>query len=118
MLKRFYRGESNESTRGQPVVTAAPPRAGIPVAEAPPVRTGNGEHAPAVANGSGGNGSSAGESGLDFIAMRVDLHRLLIDRINLTTIDQISRTELAETIRPMVKSYVREQSIAINAREI
>jgi pilus assembly protein CpaF len=71
-----------------------------------------------TSNGSGANGAGTAESGLDFIAMRVDLHRVLIDRINLSTIDQISRTELAETIRPMVKSYVREKSIAINTREI
>src|SRR5262249_25446302 len=56
--------------------------------------------------------------GLDFIALRVDLHRVLIDRINLSNIDQISRVELAETIRPMVKSYVRDKNIAVNAREI
>jgi pilus assembly protein CpaF len=69
-------------------------------------------------NGHGGNGHGTADSGLDFIAMRVDLHRVLIDRINLSNIDQISRAELAETIRPMVKSYVRDQNIAINAREI
>src|SRR4051794_38026732 len=111
MLRRFYKGDlpKSEADPIQAAVGTDVPNTGRQVAETPSRGT-NGERPGPVTNGPGVTGSGLSESGIDFIALRVDLHRVLIDRINLSTIDQISRADLAETIRPMVKSYVREKS--------
>ncbi|WP_395010460.1 CpaF family protein [Devosia sp.] len=53
-----------------------------------------------------------------YVALKVDLHRHLLDRFNLAAIEQISSTQLQEQIRPLVKDYVREQNFPLNAAEI
>ncbi len=53
-----------------------------------------------------------------YVALKVDLHRHLIDRFNLASIEQISSVQLQEQIRPLVKDYVREQNFPLNAAEI
>jgi len=54
----------------------------------------------------------------DFIAIKVDLHRHLLDEINLSVIDRISVQELANQVRPIVKNYITTRAYALNAREI
>ena len=54
----------------------------------------------------------------DFLAMKVDLHRHLLDEINLGAIERISVAELADQIRPAVKDFIAGRSYALNAREI
>ena len=54
----------------------------------------------------------------EYVSLRVDLHRHLIDRFNLASMEQISSDELQEQIRPLVKDYVREQNFPLNAAEI
>ena len=115
MLRRFYKGTGEEA--GHTVETAQPAPADVRngAREPLPVPKSNGNHGVVETNVS--KATRVSDAGVDFIALRVDLHRELIERINLATIDQISRSELAETIRPMVKTYVRDSGVAINARE-
>jgi pilus assembly protein CpaF len=54
----------------------------------------------------------------DFIAIKVDLHRHLLDEINLSVIDRVSVQELADQIRPIVKKYITGRAYALNAGEI
>src|SRR5688572_11700401 len=53
-----------------------------------------------------------------FIAIKVDLHRHLLDEINLSVIERVSVQELADQIRPVVKNYITARAYALNAREI
>ena len=66
------------------------------------------------ASGEAGNGKAA----LSFVETRVNLHRYLLDKINLGMIDRLEREELADQIRPMVREYVRGLNTALNAREL
>ncbi len=54
----------------------------------------------------------------DFVAERVNLHRFLLDKINLGILDTFERDELHEEIRPMVRDYVRENNFPLNAKEL
>src|SRR5688500_18961455 len=54
----------------------------------------------------------------EFLRIKVDLHRHLLDQINLSVIERISARDLAEEIRPLVKDYITARSYALNAREI
>ncbi|MDH3580673.1 MAG: ATPase, T2SS/T4P/T4SS family [Hyphomicrobiales bacterium] len=54
----------------------------------------------------------------EFIATKVALHQHLLDKINLATVDRVSRDELADQIREPVKDYIKEKSYPLNAREI
>ena len=54
----------------------------------------------------------------DFVAERVNLHRYLLDKINLGILDTFERDELHEEIRPMVRDYVRENNFPLNAKEL
>ena len=51
-------------------------------------------------------------------AARVALHRHLVDKINLAALEKATSTELVSEITPLVKSYVRDQGLALNASEI
>ena len=54
----------------------------------------------------------------EFIATKVDIHRFLLDKINLSMIERIDKKELADQIRNFVKDYIREKSYPLNAPEI
>ncbi|WP_425536830.1 CpaF family protein [Ensifer adhaerens] len=56
--------------------------------------------------------------GLDMVAERVNLHRYLLDRINLGILDTMDDEEIATEIRPLVKDYIRRNSFPLNAKEI
>ena len=53
-----------------------------------------------------------------YISLKVDLHRHLIDRFNLSALEQLSADQLREEIRPLVRDYVRDQNFPLNATEI
>lgn len=113
-LGRFYRVRS-EGVASE--ITAAPgvdSVRGTEVLREPTILAGvtNGEAAEPLPNGRPAKAETT------FVDVRVKLHRYLLDRINLRMVDQIRREELIETIRPLVKTYVRDTNFAINSREL
>ncbi|MEX0346090.1 MAG: CpaF family protein [Rhizobiaceae bacterium] len=54
----------------------------------------------------------------DMVAQRVDLHRHLLDRINLSVIDTMTSEAIIEEIKPLVREYVRDQNFPVNAKEL
>ncbi|MDC9832928.1 CpaF family protein [Rhizobium binxianense] len=64
--------------------------------------------------------ASAEEASLgpDMVSERVNLHRHLLDRINLGILDTLDNEEIATEIRPLVKDYIRTNNFPLNAKEI
>ncbi|WP_430699607.1 CpaF family protein [Mesorhizobium captivum] len=54
----------------------------------------------------------------DFLTLKVELHRHLIDRFNLTALENASKDEILDEIRPIVREFVRGQNVPLNAREL
>ncbi|TIR21990.1 MAG: CpaF family protein [Mesorhizobium sp.] len=54
----------------------------------------------------------------DFLSLKVDLHRHLIDRFNLTALENASKDEILNEIRPIVREFVRGRNVPLNAREL
>jgi pilus assembly protein CpaF len=54
----------------------------------------------------------------DLVAERVNLHRYLLDKINLAVLDQMEETQLHNELRPLVRDYVKAQNLALNAKEM
>jgi pilus assembly protein CpaF len=54
----------------------------------------------------------------DYLRLKVELHHHLIDRFNLSTIEQLDAAQLQEQIRPIVRDYIREHAVPLNAVEI
>ncbi|ESY51667.1 MULTISPECIES: CpaF family protein [unclassified Mesorhizobium] len=59
-----------------------------------------------------------GALGPDMVSERVNLHRYLLDRINLGLLETAQNDELAAEIRPLVREYVRARNFPLNAREL
>ncbi|MGO7581640.1 CpaF family protein [Rhizobium ruizarguesonis] len=67
------------------------------------------------------NATASGEEaslGPDMVSERVNLHRYLLDRINLGILDTLDNEEIATEIRPLVKDYIRSNNFPLNAKEI
>ncbi|RUM06464.1 CpaF family protein [Rhizobium chutanense] len=60
----------------------------------------------------------AASLGPDMVSERVNLHRYLLDRINLGILDTLDNEEIATEIRPLVKDYIRTNNFPLNAKEI
>ncbi len=56
--------------------------------------------------------------GADMVAERVNLHRYLLDRINLGILDTLDNEEIATEIRPLVREYIRNNNFPLNTKEI
>ncbi|MEI9413391.1 CpaF family protein [Mesorhizobium sp. Cs1321R2N1] len=56
--------------------------------------------------------------GNDFLTLKVELHRHLIDRFNLTALENASKDEILIEIRPIVREFVRGRNVPLNAREL
>ncbi|RWN45703.1 MAG: CpaF family protein [Mesorhizobium sp.] len=56
--------------------------------------------------------------GDDFLTIKVELHRHLIDRFNLTALESASKDEILNEIRPIVREFVRARAVPLNAREL
>ncbi len=92
MLGRFIKGPSEERVpQASPVVAAVNGTAPVP--------------APEVEQN-------------DFLTLKVELHRHLIDRFNLTTLESATKDEILNEIRPIVREFVRGRSVPLNAREL
>ncbi|MDX8463439.1 CpaF family protein [Mesorhizobium humile] len=55
---------------------------------------------------------------LDFLTLKVELHRHLIDRFNLSALETASKEEILNEIRPIVREFVRSRNVPLNAREL
>jgi pilus assembly protein CpaF len=109
MFGRFYRAEAGNDV--QPDEAARKPNGqGAGIVKVDPGTT-NGAPAKLTTTATDRKDAS-------FVGMRVELHRFLLDRINLRRVDQAKPDELSETIRPLVKDYVSERNFAINTREL
>ncbi|ANM12930.1 MULTISPECIES: CpaF family protein [unclassified Rhizobium] len=78
--------------------------------------------AQAMPNQPASEGATAREEeaslGPDMVSERVNLHRYLLDRINLGILDTLDNEEIATEIRPLVKDYIRTNNFPLNAKEI
>ncbi|TKB19966.1 MAG: CpaF family protein [Mesorhizobium sp.] len=76
--------------------------------------------APAVAamNGAASAPAVEAEPNDDFLTLKVELHRHLIDRFNLTALENASKDEILNEIRPIVREFVRNRNVPLNAREL
>lgn len=54
----------------------------------------------------------------DFVAERVNLHRFLLDKINLAMLDTMEQDELHAELRPLVRDYARQNKLAVSAGEL
>ncbi|MCP8883585.1 CpaF family protein [Devosia sp. XJ19-1] len=54
----------------------------------------------------------------NYLSLKLDLHAFLIEKYNLAALDSIDVEGLLGEIRPIVRDYVRDQGIAMNAAEI
>ncbi|TIR08278.1 MAG: CpaF family protein, partial [Mesorhizobium sp.] len=61
---------------------------------------------------------SPASDGDDFLSLKVDLHRHLIDRFNLAVLETASKGEILNEIRPIVREFVRGRTVPLNAREL
>ncbi|TIW17751.1 MAG: CpaF family protein, partial [Mesorhizobium sp.] len=73
----------------------------------------------AAANGTAAAATAEADSqSLDFLTLKVELHRHLIDRFNLTALESASKEEILNEIRPIVREFVRGRNVPLNAREL
>lgn len=54
----------------------------------------------------------------DMVAERVNLHRYLLDKINLSVLDSMSEPDILNELRPLVRDYAKLQSLPLNAKEL
>ncbi|PBC01414.1 CpaF family protein [Mesorhizobium sp. WSM3860] len=54
----------------------------------------------------------------DYLSLKVELHSHLIDRFNLTALENASKEEILNEIRPIVREFVRGRNVPLNAREL
>ena len=56
--------------------------------------------------------------GPDFVSERVALHRHLLDKINLSILDTMEPDEIHEELRPLVRSYAKDNKLPLNSSEL
>jgi pilus assembly protein CpaF len=56
--------------------------------------------------------------GDEFLNLKVELHRHLIERFNLATLETASKEQILDEIRPVVREFVRDANVPLNAREL
>lgn len=106
LIGRFYKSNS--------VSSASTPEKDATVAPIQPAQVSNADVTKKV-----GHAEVARKAnGPDMVAERVNLHRYLLDKINLGYLDTMSNEELAQEIRPLVREYVRINNFPLNAREL
>ncbi len=62
--------------------------------------------------------SKADEQGDFFLSLKVDLHGHLLERFNLSALDDSTAEEIIVQILPLVREFVRENNYTLNAREL
>ncbi len=63
-------------------------------------------------------GSDPGKGSPDLVAERVNLHRFLLDKINLAALENMEQSRLHDELRPLVREYMKAQNIPLNAKEL
>lgn len=53
-----------------------------------------------------------------YLALKLDLHAYLIEKYNLAALDDTDSARLLSDIRPIVRDYIRDQGVALNAAEL
>ncbi|SHG95322.1 CpaF family protein [Cognatishimia maritima] len=97
MVGRFFRSsDSKEATKPSP-------RAGKGAADKTPAEVKVPVEAPAEP---------------DFISERVELHRYLIDKINLSILDTMEEDEIQDELRPLVRDYAKANNFPLSATEL
>jgi pilus assembly protein CpaF len=54
----------------------------------------------------------------EMLALKVDIHRHLIERFNLAALDTASKEEILREILPLVREFVRARNVPLNSREL
>ncbi|PSJ57648.1 CpaF family protein [Pseudaminobacter soli (ex Li et al. 2025)] len=54
----------------------------------------------------------------EMLALKVDIHRHLIERFNLAALDTASKEDILREILPLVREFVRARNVPLNAREL
>src|SRR5262245_8024851 len=54
----------------------------------------------------------------ELLNLKVELHRHLIERFNLTALETASKEQILNEIRPLVRDFVRGINVPLNAREL
>ena len=103
IIGRFYKSHPEPATK------KVPESEGDSVAVVTESKSPNG---PLPMAGMVSNGAAAGESGPDMVAERVNLHRYLLDRINLGMLDTMENAEIA--VRPVILSRQAQRRTAKN----
>lgn len=99
MVGRFFRSNKSEVEDSAPIST---PKPSAVAEELPSVVTTAGE-----------------DSGLpDMVDLRVNLHRYLLDQINLAMLDSMKEANVLEELRPLVRDYIQKQKIPLNSQEL
>ncbi len=62
--------------------------------------------------------SKAAQEQQTMVAMRVALHRYLLDEINLSVLDTMYTEELCDEIRPMVKEFIKKNQFPLSTPEL
>jgi pilus assembly protein CpaF len=52
------------------------------------------------------------------ITIRVELHKYLLDRINLGLLDTMERSELHDELKPLVREFIKLRNFPLNSREL
>lgn len=54
----------------------------------------------------------------DFVNERVQLHRFLLDKINLSILDTMEEAEIHDELRPLVRDYAKVNNFPLNSSEL
>ena len=54
----------------------------------------------------------------DFVTERVNLHRYLLEQINLAVLDSMNEEQLHAELRPLVRNYAKQNNFPLNAGEL
>ncbi|MBB4615653.1 CpaF family protein [Novosphingobium taihuense] len=75
---------------------------------------------PVIRTGEGGKGTTREPERSETdnrLNIKVDIHRELLERVNLALIDRFSREELARELGPVIDEIIAERSLALNRYE-
>lgn len=66
----------------------------------------------------GSSDTSVDQEQQNMVAMRVALHRHLLDEINLSVLDTMYTEELVDEIRPLVRDFIKKNQFPLSAPEL